>query len=261
MPESPALVSPLSSDAAAQRIVVLLCTYNEAANLSKLLDLLSLHLPIADILVVDDSSPDGTSNMVRQHARYAEFESVPPRPAIYLMQRSSKRGLGSATRTGLAWCVERKYDFAINLDADLSHDPVDAPKLLAACLDNVPPADVAIGSRYVPGGGFGGLAWHRRTISRLLNGYATRLLRLPIKDCSGSYRCYRVKSLDSIDLSRLTCPGYGFLEELLVALHRQGARLTEVPIQFSSRSNGRSKLGLRDALGVFGVIHRLAFRR
>jgi dolichol-phosphate mannosyltransferase len=235
--------------------VVMLCTYNEAANLPQLFASLAQFLPTAEILVVDDNSPDGTADVVQQWSRER------PSPAIHLLRREGKLGLGSATRDGLRWCLERGFEFVINMDADLSHNPESAPQLLAACAAPGSSVDVAIGSRYVPGGGFSGLSWYRQWLSRVLNAYATRALGLPIKDCSGSYRCYRVTALQELDFSRLTCDGYGFLEEILVALHRNGAQLCEVPIVFGNRGQGTSKLGLGDAFGALRVIHRLMFRR
>lgn len=278
------------------RTIVLLCTYNEVENLPELFEQLGRYLPRADVLVVDDSSPDGTAAWVRNQPSYraqpaaegCRADSVHSaakdrtaetaeavESAIYLIQRGGKQGLGTATREGLQWSLARSYDFIINLDADLSHPPEYAPHLLAACQG--PPeddtiagdtaacdtaaCDVAIGSRYVAGGSSPGLPRHRRWISRILNVYADWLLRLPVKDCSGSYRCYRVAALRKIDLNELQCPGYGFLEELLVALHRSGARLAEYPIEFRARSGGHSKLGLSDAWGAIRVIHQLAFNR
>lgn len=230
---------------------MLLCTYNEAGNLPRVVALLREHLPTADMLVVDDNSPDGTAELV---TRLAESD-----PRLHLLRRVGKLGLGSAIQEGIEWCLQREYDFLINLDADLSHDPAVAPRLLEACCGSGPRAEVAVGSRYVQGGGFLGLAWHRRLISRLLNGYATRLLRLPVRDCSGSYRCYQTDSLRKIELQSLRCDGYGFLEEILVALHRQGTRLVEVPILFEPRTHGHSKLGWNDIVGVIRVVHRLAW--
>ncbi len=268
------------------RTLVLVCTYNEVENLPELFEQLGHYLPRADILVVDDSSPDGTAAWVRAHPRYRTHTAASVDSAIYLIQRSGKHGLGTATREGLRWCLDRAYDYIINLDADLSHPPEYAPVLLAACqpapatgstaepratsggtvssdiaASGTLACDVAIGSRYVTGGSSPGLPGHRRWISRLLNVYANNLLRLPVKDCSGSYRCYRVDALRRIDLSQLNCPGYGFLEELLVALHRSGARIAEYPIEFRARSGGHSKLGLSDAWGAMRVIHKLAFSR
>ena len=247
--DSPGAASPV-------RTLVLLCTYNEAANLPRVFELLGQHLPTAEILVVDDNSPDGTAQVV-DDLRAASSDRG---PMVHLLRREGKLGLGTAIRDGLLWCLERDYDFVICMDADLSHNPTAAPQLLAVCTQVDTAVDVAVGSRYVPGGGFDGLAWHRRFISRALNGYATRLLRLPVKDCSGSYRCYRTATLRKLDFNQLTCVGYGFLEELLVALYRRGAVLVEVPIRFQNRTEGYSKLGLRDIWGAIRVIHRLAIR-
>lgn len=263
------------------RTVTLLCTYNEVDNLPQLLAALERHLPHADVLVVDDNSPDGTAQWVQSQAehesnaaeditlegpgavnRAAEPQAATeikasPRRQIHLLSRPGKFGLGTATRDGLQWCLERKYDFIINMDADLSHQAASTPALLAACEEAG--ADVGVGSRYIAGGGLEGLPWHRRLVSRMLNGYATRLLQLPVSDCSGSFRCYRATALKDLDLQSLKCPGYGFFEEILVALHRRGAKLVEVPIRFQARSGGHSKLALSDAVGAIRVIHRLAF--
>ncbi|GAB5401920.1 MAG: polyprenol monophosphomannose synthase [Aureliella sp.] len=232
--------------------MILLCTYNEAGNIQKMFDQIAQHLPAADVLVVDDNSPDGTGDLVRSAS---ETDS-----RYHLLSRSGKQGLGTATRAGLMWGVEHQYDFVINMDADLSHDPASLPAVFDAVASQ-PEIDVAVGSRYVPGGGFAGLAWHRKVISKMLNGYATRILRLPIKDCSGSFRCYRGSALAKLDFSQLNCPGYGFLEEILVALKDAGCQFTEVPIQFELRNAGQSKLSWRDAAGAIRVIHQLALRR
>ena len=239
-----------ASDVQGARVLVLLCTYNEGQNVGKMLATLSEALPLADVLVVDDNSPDGTAEIVREYAAQDA--------RYHLLLRSGKLGLGTALRDGIRWCLDRQYNFLINLDSDLSHDPRANPAMLAACMR--PNVDVAVGSRYIVGGSLEGLAWHRRLISRALNGYATRILRLPISDCSGSFRCYRTEVLRRLDLSQLTCSGYGFLEEILVTMYRRGARLTEVPIQFETRHAGESKLSLADAIGALRVIHSLALR-
>ena len=232
------------------RVLVLLCTYNEVHNLPIAIEQLQHFIPQADFLVVDDSSPDGTGEWVKQHAA---FENK-----VFLISRPGKLGLGTALRDGIAWCLRKDYEFLLNLDADLSHRPEDAPAVLSACQPHH--VGVSVGTRYVAPGGFANLAWHRKLMSRFLNMYATRLLRLPITDCSGSFRCYRVSTLQGLDMSRLSCRGYGFLEEILVALHRSGAQLVEVPIVFEARVHGYSKLSLRDAWGAIQIIHRLALR-
>lgn len=254
--------SPQSSPGVdASRTVVLLCTYNEAENLPTLIPQIYAALPHVDVLVVDDNSPDGSAETVRSLSRFAKSGASKKSPAVHLLLRKGKRGLGSATREGLQWCLHHDYEFVINLDADGSHDPQAARRMLEVCIDADSQCDVAVGSRYIEGGGVGGWAWHRRLMSRMLNGYAKRLLRLPINDCSGSFRCYRTSQLRKLDFKHLTCPGYGFLEEILVALHRNGARLVEVPIEFRERTSGHSKLSAGDAWGALKVIHRLALSR
>jgi dolichol-phosphate mannosyltransferase len=235
------------------RVLVLLCTYNEAQNLPLAVEGINAALPRADVLVVDDASPDGTGRWVEKQTQLNSH--------LYLLSRSGKLGLGTALQAGIRWCLDREYDYLINLDADLSHSPAAAPSLLNACSDpaSQPPCDVVVGTRYRSGGSLEGIAWHRRLISRVLNAYAIRLLRLPISDCSGSFRCYRVAALRKLNLEQLTCKGYGFLEEILVHLYRRGAAFCEVPIQFEARLKGHSKLSLSDAWGALQVIHRLAF--
>jgi dolichol-phosphate mannosyltransferase len=232
-------------------VLVVLCTYNEAQNLPRIVQQLHRELPEADLLVVDDNSPDGTGRWVQG--------AMDSDPKLYLLQRQGKLGLGTALRAGMEWCLARDYDCLLNLDADLSHPTNKAPEMVATCQRD--DCDVAVGSRYIAGGGVSGLPWHRRIISRGLNGLASRLLKLPLTDCSGSYRCYGIDTLRKLDFERLTCTGYGFLEELLVHLHRAGARFIEVPIEFEERSSGQSKLSVSDALGALVVIFRLRSRR
>jgi len=227
---------------------MLLCTFNEVENLPLLVNQLWEVLPQADILVVDDASPDGTGEWV---AETRKRES-----RLFLMQRSGKLGLGTATRDGISWCLARDYQYLIQMDADLSHQPVDAPRLLAACIASG--CDLAVGTRYLQGGGFQHVPLHRRCMSWLLNRYTIWLLKLPVSDCSGSFRCYRVSHMREINLNQLNCVGYGFLEEILVHLHRKGGSMTEVPIQFESRKMGQSKLGVSDVIGVIRVVHQLA---
>ena len=235
---------------ATRPILILLCTYNELGNLPELISTLHREMPDADILVVDDRSPDGTGQWAREQSSTDD--------QIYLLERPGKLGLGSATRDGIRWCLERHYDFLIQMDADWSHRPQDVPGLFQACQQSG--CEVAVGSRYLPGGGFRGIPWYRRWISWSLNRYTTRLLRLPLTDCSGSFRCYRTSALRELDWNSLHCDGYGFLEEILVMLHRKGFRFAEVPIWFEPRVKGSSKLSLGDAWGAIGVIHRLAMK-
>jgi dolichol-phosphate mannosyltransferase len=228
-------------------LLVLLCTYNEIENLPRVVAETWQAVPQAHILVIDDHSPDGTGNWVRAHAAIDR--------QLFLIRRAGKQGLGTALKAGIGWCLDHGYDYLLNLDADLSHPPAIIPKLLERCQQ--PDCDVAIGSRYIAGGGFSGLPLHRRWMSRGLNAYARRRLKLPLTDCSGSLRCYSRGALEQLPLAQLQCGGYGFLEEVLVHLHAAGARFCEVPFIFSARAGGHSKLSMADAIGALSVIHRL----
>lgn len=234
----------------AGRVLVVLCTYNEMANLPRAIEVLHQAAPECEVLVVDDNSPDGTGKWAATAALSSKH--------INVLSRSGKLGLGSALRDAIRWCLNSDYEYLVNLDADLSHDPSKVPDFLKlAREENV---DVVIGSRYVDGGGSQGLTFIRKLLSRGLNRYAARLLQLPVRDCSGSYRCYRVSKLRELSLDQLTCDGYGFLEEILVTLHRLGATLRETPITYHERHGGQSKLSWSDATGAMAVIRKLRQR-
>ena len=235
------------------RTLIVLCTYNEMANLPLAIETLQRVAPTCDILVVDDNSPDGTGNWA-----LAESQNPSRVGRLQLLRRAKKLGLGSALRDAIRWCLERDYEYFVNLDADLSHDPAKVPEFLA--LAQAESIDVVIGSRYIPGGNSEGLSIVRKMLSRGLNRYAARMLKLPVRDCSGSYRCYRVSKLRELKIDQLTCNGYGFLEEILVALYRNGATLREIPITYHDRHGGQSKLSWSDATGALAVIRKLRQR-
>ncbi|HND53093.1 MAG TPA: polyprenol monophosphomannose synthase [Pirellulaceae bacterium] len=237
MPESP-------------RTLVITATYNEIENLPTLVDELFRHAPNVDLLVIDDNSPDGTGRWCDERA------AVDPR--VHCLHRSAKLGLGTAIVSGLQYAIDHDYDFVVNMDADLSHHPRHIPELLRAMQpEGGPPRDLVIGSRYVAGGRIENWPRRRRWMSRLVNAYARWLLRLPVKDCSGGYRCHRVSALRKIDFRSIRARGYAFLEELLWRLRRSGAELAEVPITFTDREHGRSKINLREALAALWFILRL----
>ncbi len=220
-------------------MLVSVCTLNEAENIEHLLQGVRTAIPNADILVVDDDSADGTSKLVSAMAQRD--------PSIELIVRRNERGLGSAIRRAMKFAVEGNYQFLLNLDADLSHDPAQLPALLDRATQS-PSVDVVIGSRYVAGGAIQGWPLHRRLMSRTVNRFATICLRLPVRDCSGSMRCYRVDMIGRLGLDSFRSDGYSVLEELLVHLHRHGAKMAEVPITFTDRIRGQSKLTMREAL-------------
>lgn len=222
-----------------RRILVGVCTYNESENVHELLSRILGALPGVDILVVDDSSPDGTAAIVRQFAQFND------QPNVRCLVRD-RRGLGGAIRAAMRESMDGGYEWFCNLDGDLSHDPADLPRLIDAVLEQ--DADVAVGSRYVTGGEIIGWPRYRRWMSRAINSITRRRLRLPIKDASGSFRCYRVDRLKRLNLDDNQSEGYSFLQQVLLDLHRDGAKVIEVPITFTERVSGSSKLNFREAV-------------
>jgi len=230
----------------AETILIALCTYNERDNIEALLPEIWQHVPQADILVVDDNSPDGTGTLV------AEWMTREPR--LRLLSRPGKLGLGTATLAAFQYAVDQGYTWVLNLDADFSHPPATLPALLAETAGH----DVVLASRYVAGGGVVGWPWYRHVMSRSINLYARCLLRLPVRDCSGSFRAYRVALLQRLDLGRFLSTGYSVLEELLYRLRRQGARFCEVPYIYAERRYGDSKIRLSEGFRAGLIILRLA---
>lgn len=233
-----------------KQILIFIATYNEIENIPTLVEEILAHAPQADILVIDDSSPDGTGPWCDRKA--AEDNR------ISCLHRPHKMGLGTATLAGIQHAVAHEYEYAINLDADLSHAPKHIPRMLARIeTPDAPRCDVVIGSRYVPGGGIQGWPVGRHVMSRLVNSFARLFLRLGVRDCSGSYRCYRVSKLAELDFEEFRSRGYSVLEELLWRLKRVGARFDEVPIVFVDRQAGASKINKKEALAAFFLILRL----
>lgn len=232
------------------RLLVMVCTFNEAGNLPLLLTEIALSLPEADVLVIDDESPDGTGDIAQTLAR--------DNSRLHVISRHGKQGLGSAIRRGLQEAINRDYDFVLNIDADFSHSPADLPRLLQATIASNDPVDVTIGSRYVDGGRIDGWPLHRLVMSRLVNRFATLVLRLPVRDCSGGLRCYRVKSLRLIDLSSMSSTGYSIQQELLLRLRAAGASMREVPIVFTERTKGISKLTCWEAIRSIRQLFKMA---
>ncbi|MEM6978943.1 MAG: polyprenol monophosphomannose synthase [Planctomycetota bacterium] len=241
----------------APRVVVAICTYNERDNIVAMLDRIAGAMPSADILVVDDDSPDGTAQTARAHAA-----TMPIRVVVEV--RQNKRGLGGAILAAMRYAVDHQYAWLINLDADLSHDPDDVPRLFEASSTHQG-ADVIVGSRYVAGGQIEGWPWHRKWMSRTLNGFTRLLLNLPVRDASGSFRCYRVATLQRVmnrweQRHHQPSNGYSFLQEVMLSLQDAGASFVEVPITFTDRVAGTSKLDFREAMRSAATIARLKTR-
>jgi|TARA_B110000495_G_C23037492_1_gene620242 dolichol-phosphate mannosyltransferase len=241
-----------STGNALPRAVVAVCTFNESENIEAILAGLRAALPTVDVIVIDDNSPDGTAQLVRKMSQADA--------AIQVLVREHERGLGSAIRYAMQHAVDHSYDYFLNLDGDLSHDPAQM-KLLFERAVRDPEVAVVIGSRYIPGGEVIGWPWRRKIMSRTVNGFATMCLRLPVRDCSGSMRCYRVEALTKLGLNQLRVNGYAVLEEVLLRLHQRGEQLVEVPITFTERRQGKSKLTATEAVRSMVQIISLVFRR
>jgi len=211
--------------------VVVIPTYNEAENIEPLVFAIRAALPGAVVLVVDDASPDGTAD------RASAAGAV-------VLRRSGPRGLGPAYREGFARALEGGFDPILQMDADHSHDPADLPRLVAALAG----ADLALGSRWVAGGGT--VAWGagRRALSRFGSAYARACLGLPQRDLTGGFKAWRAQTLAAVAPARLRADGYAFQVEATWRAHTVGARIVEVPITFTERRAGASKMSGRIAL-------------
>jgi glycosyltransferase involved in cell wall biosynthesis len=226
------------------RAVVIVPTYNERENLPEVARrLFEAAGDRVDLLVVDDGSPDGTAEIAKQIAGGPH--------EVHLIERASKLGLGSAYRTGFVWAIERGYEAVVEMDADLSHDPADVPRLLDA-LEN---AELVIGSRYVPGGGTRNWGLMRRLLSRFGNAYSRAWLGYEVMDSTAGFRAYRTSWLREMDLSTAASEGYAFQVEMTFRTYRAGKRIVEVPITFVERTMGRSKMSRRI---VFEALLRIA---
>src|SRR5262245_46450454 len=210
------------------KTLTLIVTYNESENISRLIPAILRHLPTTSVLVVDDNSPDGTSNVVRA---FAEQDS-----RVAVICRTNERGYGSAMIAGMQHAMANGYDSILTLDADFSHDPADLPRLLEGLAN----ADVAVGSRYA--GGVRVLNWEVRRLLLSLgaNAYVRFLSGLSCVDCTSGFRAYRSSALERGRLSEIRTTGYAFLPELLFNLER--AKVAEVPICYTERRLGESKM-------------------
>jgi len=228
------------------KTVVVLPTYNEAENILALLHALrKLPLKNLHLLVVDDSSPDGTAALVQR--------AMKRDPYVHLLVRTTDRGRGSAGVAGFKKALEMGADVVCEMDADFSHGPQFLPSLLDALKD----ADVVLGSRAVPGGKDDDRPFLRQLLTRAANRYIGFILGLHIQDCNSGYRCFTRKVLESISLDTLTATGPGIVQEILYRTHLQGFRITEVPISFVERKRGTSKLGFRHLWKGYLLILRL----
>ena len=239
------------SAAAAGRTVIIMPTYNERQNLEIIAGRVRESVPEADLLVVDDNSPDGTGDLADKLAETDQH--------IQVMHRTEKAGLGRAYVAGFSWALERGYDVIVEMDADGSHRPEDLPSLLAALAD----ADAVIGSRYVPGGTVVNWPKSREFLSRGANIYNRLMLGVSVKDATGGFRAYRAATLRKIDLNNIESAGYCFQIDMTLRVLQAGLKLIEVPITFVERERGKSKMSnavIREAffrVAQWGITARL----
>ena len=217
-----------------RRSILVLPTFNERENIEKFLTRVRETNPGLSIVVVDDLSPDGTGAIVEQLSNTDSLLSV--------IHRSGKKGLGAAYLAGFARALERGFDNIVTMDADFSHDPAVIPSLLGA-LEN--DSAVAIGSRYIPGGSIVGWPLHRHVLSKYGNFYTRFVLGLTPRDCTSGFRAYRSTTLAAIDLDSIKGDGYVFLTSILRRIQQQRMKVTEVPITFTDRVEGQSKMSPR----------------
>ncbi|MDQ0381721.1 polyprenol monophosphomannose synthase [Amycolatopsis thermophila] len=231
-------------------VLVVVPTYNERENLPLILDRLHRALPEVHALVVDDGSPDGTGELAD---KIAAGDS-----RVHVLHRTEKAGLGAAYVAGFRWGLERDYLTIVEMDADGSHAPEDLPRMLAALEE----ADLVLGSRYVPGGSLVNWPKHREVLSRMANLYSRLALGVRIKDVTAGFRAYRREVLEKLPLEEIASRGYCFQIDLAWRTVRTGFEVAEVPITFTEREIGQSKMSgaiIREALvrvGIWGARHR-----
>jgi len=231
------------------KALIIIPTYDERDNIGELLDSVLRHLPGADVLIVDDGSPDGTGDIV---AARGEADK-----RIQLLRRPGKAGLGTAYIAGFNWALARDYDTIIGMDADFSHDPAYLPQFVEQSRHY----DLVIGSRYIPGGSTPDWKLSRRVISRIGNTVARTVLGLPVHDCTTGYKCYRREALTSINFDAIELVGYGFLIETTYQCYLHGRNMVEIPIVFTDRREGKSKMTGTIVSEALGYVLRRRWQR
>ncbi|HNZ88888.1 MAG TPA: polyprenol monophosphomannose synthase [Candidatus Cloacimonas acidaminovorans] len=231
------------------KTLIIIPTYNEIDNIEKLLEQVLAKSETIEVLVIDDNSPDGTALRVKF------MQSSEPR--IHLLERPGKMGLGSAYVTGFKYALERDYDYIIEMDADFSHNPEDIPLLLNAAKKY----DLVIGSRYCEGVNIIHWPIKRLLISYFASKYVRTITRMPIKDPTSGFKCFQRKVLENIDLDKILSDGYAFQIEMNFRAWVKGFHIKEIPIVFTERKNGVSKMSRRIVWEAAWMVWRLEFMR
>ncbi len=234
------------------QLLIAICTYNEIDNLPWLYERLRARFNDATLLIVDDGSPDGTGQWCDGIATTDQYFRV--------LHRGKKSGLGSASIVAFEYAIEHGFQCVLTMDGDRSHDPSDSQNVVRKLLASNE-HDISIGSRYVNGGGITGWPWHRHVMSRCINLFSRVMLGLQVRDCSSAFRCYRVRLLERIDFSTIQGTGYAYLEEILWRAKQLNAVIVEQPITFNNRSEGVSKINLREAYRAVWIIFKIGCSR
>jgi dolichol-phosphate mannosyltransferase len=218
--------------------LVIIPTYNEKENIERMVRKVFSLPKDFHLLIVDDGSPDGTASIVKELQK--EFDG-----RLFIMERSGKLGLGTAYIAGFKWALARTYEYVFEMDCDFSHSPDDLVRLYAGCKDQG--GDVAVGSRYVKGGGVENWPWHRLFISFGASIYVNAVLWLGVRDSTAGFVCYKRRVLEKINLDNIKFIGYAFQIEMKYKARRNGFKIVEVPIRFADRVLGTSKM----SMGIF----------
>jgi len=230
-----------------EKTLIIIPTYNERQNVVHLIPEILKEVPGIHILVVDDSSPDGTSQCVKEMAKSIEN--------IFVLDRKKKEGLGKAYISGFRWAIERSYDFIFEMDADFSHNPKYLPYFLKEIKEN----DLVIGSRYLNGVNVVNWPMSRLLISYIGNMYARLVSGIPIRDCTGGFKCFRRKVLETINLDKIGSSGYSFQIEVNYLAWKQKFKIKEIPIVFTDRTRGESKMSTKIIQEGLLLLLRLRF--
>ncbi len=233
----------------AERALVIIPTYNEAANVSQIVPRVLEQDPRLEVLIVDDNSPDGTGAIADRLAQ--------ENPRVHVLHREGKKGLGRAYVAGFRWALERNYDFVFEMDADFSHDPRHLPEFLSAAQE----ADLVLGSRYL-NGRVAVVNWPmgRLLLSYFANLYARVVTGLRLYDATGGFKCFRRRVLESVDLGAIRSNGYAFQIEMSFRAWRSGFRIREIPIVFVDRADGTSKMSGAIVREAVWMVWRLRFQ-
>ncbi len=229
------------------KTLIITPTYNESENIRQFLDAVLKH-PV-HALVVDDSSPDGTAQLVRSHPEFGK--------RVYLLEREAKMGLGSAYIAGFKWALARDYQLIFEMDADFSHDPGDIPRMMHMAEKY----DLVIGSRYVSGANVVNWPLKRLLLSYFANLYARMVVGMNVHDITGGFKCYNRRVLENIDLDKITADGYGFQIEINFHAHKKGFSIVEIPIVFTERRAGASKMSKKIIWEALWLVWKLFFLR